>query len=63
MEERLLATTSYSSEWYSSSGKLTFSSTSSFRRFQENSKTAMMMEMNIPPTKTMKTPPRFARLS
>ena len=44
-------------------GCLTFSSTANFLRFQENSKTAMMIETNIPPKRTMKTPPRFANPS
>ena len=42
---------------------LTFSSTANFLRFQENSKIAMMIEMSIPPRRTMKTPPRLARPS
>ena len=65
MEERLLVRACSRSEVCSIDGTklLTFSSTKSFRLFQENSKTAMMMEMNMPPTRTMKTPPRFARLS
>ena len=64
VEERLLVTTCCSSECsLIVIGKLTFSSTRSFRLFQENSKTAIMMDMNIPPTRTMKTPPRLARLS